>query len=236
MQQLGFEISDFPFPYEVVRSRRKTLVIYVKSGKVEVRAPIKASIKWITEFLTEKSPWIQEQLTEQRRRKKQQLVLAEGTSFELMGQPLTLRIATAGRPRAVHNGSTLTLFLKERSKAKVEKLFLDWLQEQAQAYMPNKTRYYARELGLEHKLGKVTYRKTRTKWGHCDESGDIQFNWLLMLAPKPVLDYLIAHETSHLRYLNHSARFWRTVESLCPRYKEHRDWLTNNGHRLWPAA
>jgi predicted metal-dependent hydrolase len=102
--------------------------------------------------------------------------------------------------------------------------------------MHNKTRYYARELGLEHKLGKVTYRKTRTKWGHCDESGDIQFNWLLMLAPKPVLDYLIAHETSHLRYLNHSARFWRTVESLCPRYKEHRDWLTNNGHRLWPAA
>ena len=236
MQQLGFEFSAFPFPYEVVRSRRKTLVIYVKSGKVEVRAPIKASIKWITEFLTEKSPWIQEQLTEQRRRKKQQLVLAEGTSFELMGQPLTLRLATAGRPRAVHNGSTLTLFLKERSKAKVEKLFLDWLQEQAEAYMPNKTRYYARELGLEHKLGKVTYRKTRTKWGHCDESGDIQFNWLLMLAPKPVLDYLIAHETSHLRYLNHSARFWRTVESLCPRYKEHRDWLTNNGHRLWPAA
>ncbi len=236
MQQLGFEFSAFPLPYEVVRSRRKTLVIYVKSGKVEVRAPTKASIKWITEFLSEKSPWIQEQLTEQRRRKKQQLVLAEGTSFELMGQPLTLRLATAGRPRAVHNGSTLTLFLKERSKAKVEKLFLDWLQEQAKAYMPNKTRYYARELGLEHKLGKVTYRKTRTKWGHCDESGDIQFNWLLMLAPKPVLDYLIAHETSHLRYLNHSARFWRTVESLCPRYKEHRDWLTNNGHRLWPAA
>ena len=236
MQQLGFEFSDFPFPYEVVRSRRITLVIYVKSGKVEVRAPLKASVKWINEFLSDKAEWVESQLTEQRRRKKQQLILAEGTRIELMGQPLTLHFATAGRPRAMHNGTTLTLFLKERSKAKVEKLFLDWLLEQAKAYMPTKSRHYARELGLEHKLGKITYRKTRTKWGHCDESGDIQFNWLLMLAPKPVLDYLIAHETSHLKYLNHSARFWRTVETLCPRYKEHRDWLTANGHRLWPAA
>jgi predicted metal-dependent hydrolase len=234
MQQLALEFPEFPFSYEVVRSRRKTLVIYVKSGKVEVRAPLKASIKWITSFLTEKTPWIQSQLAEQRRKKQQRLVIGEGSRIELLGSTFTLQVAISGRPRAVQQGSTLTLFVKEAKKEKLEKLFFDWLLEQAKHYMPAMARRYARQLGLDHKLKEVTFRKTKSKWGHCCQDGDIQFNWLVMLAPPPVLDYLIAHETSHLRYLNHSAKFWNTVGQLCPNYKEHRDWLSDNGHRLWP--
>lgn len=235
MQQMALEFSNGAFPYELVRSRRKTLVIYVKSGKVEVRAPLKASEKWIKSFLEEKTPWVQSQLTTQRKKQKQQLVLGDGVELTLKGEPLTLRIAAAKRAHALYYAGELTLFVKERTKAAIEKLFLEWLLAQAKSYMPPLAKHYARTLGLDHKLGKITFRKTRTKWGHCCEDGDIQFNWLLMLAPKPVLDYLIAHETSHLRYLNHSARFWNTVAELCPDYKKQRDWLTENGHRLWPA-
>ncbi|MES2603934.1 MAG: SprT family zinc-dependent metalloprotease [Pseudomonadota bacterium] len=234
MQQIAFEFKNPPFHYELVRSRRKTLVIYVKSGDVEVRAPLRASEKWINEFLTEKTPWVQSQLATQRKKQKQQLVLAEGVQLTLKGEPVTLHIALSKkRPHALHAAGKLTLFVKEHTKTAIEKLFLDWLLEQAKSYMPTLAKQYARAIGLEHKLGKVTFRKTRTKWGHCCEDGDIQFNWLLMLAPKPVLDYLIAHETSHLRHLNHSMKFWNTVGELCPDYKKHRDWLTDNGHRLW---
>ena len=235
MQQLALEFSNLPFHYELVRSRRKTLVIYVKSGKVEVRAPLKASDKWIKSFLEEKTPWVQTQLATQRKKQKQQLILAEGVELTLKGEPLTLHIAQAKRPHVLYHAGKLTLFVKDRTKAAIEKLFLEWLLEQAKHYMPALAKQYARALGLDHKLGKVSFRKTRTKWGHCCEDGDIQFNWLLMLAPKQVLDYLIAHETSHLRYLNHSTRFWNTVGELCPDYKKHREWLTENGHRLWPA-
>lgn len=235
MQQLELQLQEMPFPYVLTRSRRRTLVIYVKSGNVDVRSPLKASVKWINEFLKDKTPWVLSQLASQRKQLGQRLILADGSELKLKGEPLTLRIALAKRAHAVRNGDTLTLFVKQKTKAAIEKLFLDWLQEQARDYMPAMVRQYARELGLEHKLGKVTYRKTRTKWGHCDEDGDIQFNWLLMLAPKPVLDYLIAHETSHLKYLDHSTRFWKTVEQLCPHYKKHREWLSENGHRLWPA-
>lgn len=235
MHQLELKLQDFPFPYELIRSRRKTLVIYVKSGTVEVRAPQKASIKWINSFLSEKTPWVLAQLTEQRKKKQQRLVLASGSQIQILGQPLTLQISLARQARAVQNGDTLTLFVKEHKKDKVQKLFLDWLLAQARDYMPPRVQHYAGALEVGHKLGKVGFRLTRTKWGHCCEDGDIQFNWLLMLAPKPVLDYLIAHETSHLRYLNHSTRFWNTVEQLCPAYRKHRDWLTDNGHRLWPA-
>ena len=235
MQQLELSLPEAPFPYEITRSRRKTLVIYVKSGKVDVRAPLKCSQKWISDFLKEKTPWVLRQLNTQRQKLGQQLVLAEGVQLSLKGEPLTLHIALGTKAHAMKRGDKLTLFVRQRTKAAIEKVFLDWLLEEAKDYMPAMARDFARKLQLEHKLGKVTFRKTRTKWGHCDEDGDIQFNWLLMLAPKAVLDYLIAHETCHLRYLNHSARYWSTVEQLCPHYKKHREWLTHNGHRLWPA-
>ena len=234
MQQLDLQLQEFDFPYTLTRSRRKTLVIYVKSGIVDVRSPLKASTKWINNFLTEKSAWVLRQLADQRKRKQQRLVIAEGSQITVLGHTLTLQVAISGKPRAMQQGSTLTLFVKEPKQDKLEKVFLEWLLEQARHYMPKLAKNYARQLGVEHKLKDVTFRKTRTKWGHCCQDGDIQFNWLLMLAPQPVLDYLIAHETSHLRYLNHSVKFWNTVAELCPNYKEYREWLTHNGHRLWP--
>jgi predicted metal-dependent hydrolase len=61
----------------------------------------------------------------------------------------------------------------------------------------------------------------------------IQYNPLVMMAPRAVVDYLIVHEVSHLRHLDHSPRFWKTVGTLCPDYKTYRDWLNLNGHKLW---
>ena len=78
----------------------------------------------------------------------------------------------------------------------------------------------------------VSFRKTKTKWGHCSTRGIIQFNWLIMMAPNEVIDYLVAHEVSHLVHMNHSTDYWRVVSSLCPNYKIHRDWLRENEHRF----
>jgi predicted metal-dependent hydrolase len=235
MQQIALDFSTFPFSFDLVRSRRKTLVIYVKSGKVEVRAPLNASHKWIISFLTDKTAWVLGQLKEQRKKKLECLKIAEGQPFQLHGQAITIQVALSRQTKALRQGTTLTLFVKERSQAKLDKLFLDWLLSEAKRYMPSLTKRYAEELGLAHKLKAVTFRKTKSKWGHCCQDGTIQFNWLVMMAPPAVLDYLIAHETSHLRHLNHSAKFWNTVALLCPDYKQHRDWLSDNGHRLWPA-
>jgi hypothetical protein len=55
-------------------------------------------------------------------------------------------------------------------------------------------------------------------------------------SPRAVIDYLIVHETSHLRHLDHSPRFWKTVSTLCPDYKKHKDWLNLNGHKLWTTT
>jgi len=213
--------------------RRKTLVVYVKCGKVEVRSPLKASTQWIFDFLTDKSPWIQKQLVVQRTKQRERLVIADNRFVPFLGSPRLIQVIISHQQKVMLSGDFLYMFVKEKNRDKIELLFNNWLQDQAREYMATQTIKYARELGVERKLREVVFRKTRSKWGHCCQDGTIQYNWLAMMAPREVVNYLIAHETSHLRFLDHSPRFWNTVASICPNYKEHRNWLSENGHRFW---
>lgn len=223
----------FPFEFETIRSRRKTLVVYVKEGRVQVRAPLRASNLWINEFLGNMAPWIQSQLTSQKLKMRERLVIDHDRLVTFMGETRRIQIVLSNQQKVVLKGNNLYIYSRDNSAARLEKLFNNWLLEQAREYMVTQTIKVARRLGVEHKLKDVTFRRTKSKWGHCCEDGTIQYNWLAMMAPREVVNYLIAHETSHLCFLNHSDKFWRTVASICPGYKDLRDWLTDNGHRFW---
>ena len=188
---------------------------------------------WIHGFMREKTPWILEQLASQRIKQRQRLVIADNRLVPFMGRSRRIQVVLSNRRKVVLRGDYLYLFVRERSRQQLEELFNNWLMEQAREYMTTQTLKYARALGVRHKLKEVVFRKTRSKWGHCCQDGTIQYNWLAMMAPRDVINYLIAHETSHLRYLNHSTRFWNIVGGLCPNYKELRTWLADNGHRFW---
>ena len=75
-------------------------------------------------------------------------------------------------------------------------------------------------------------RGQRTRWASCSTSGAMSFNWRLLLAPAEILDYVVEHEVAHLDRQDHSARFWRLLESRCERWREHEDWLRRHGHAL----
>jgi predicted metal-dependent hydrolase len=79
---------------------------------------------------------------------------------------------------------------------------------------------------------RITVRDTRSRWGSCTAQGALNFSWRLILAPPVVLDYLVAHEMAHLREMNHSARFWSLVGSICPNVDEAERWLKRNGASL----
>src|SRR5690606_30403452 len=197
MSRANLRITPFPFPYEITRMRRKTLVIYVKSGKVEVRCPLKAPSWWINTFLLEKTPWILEQLALQRAKLRERLVIAHNREVCFLGKPRLIQVVISTRQKVLLRGDTLYMFVQERNRDRLEKLFNAWLLEQAREYMTTQTIKYARLLGVQRKLKDVVFRKTRSKWGHCCADGTIQYNWLAMMAPREVVNYLIAHETSH---------------------------------------
>ena len=86
------------------------------------------------------------------------------------------------------------------------------------------------EYAVRHQLTvqRVTVRNQKSRWGSCSRRGTISLNWRLIQTPDFVRDYIILHELAHLRQMNHSAKFWREVESLCPDYKRAERWLKEN--------
>src|SRR5690606_7607667 len=96
--------------------------------------------------------------------------------------------------------------------------------------LPVRVAMLAAERGLP--AGTVKVRILRSRWGSCSTRGSIALNWRLVQMPQDVCDYIILHEVAHRRHGNHSARFWREVESLCPWWKAGERWLRTYGSEL----
>jgi predicted metal-dependent hydrolase len=80
---------------------------------------------------------------------------------------------------------------------------------------------------------KTNIRQFKARWGSCNNRGEVSFNYLLMMSPLFVIDYVIVHELCHLEYLNHSKDFWQLVETHCPYYQQAKDWLSNHQSELY---
>lgn len=102
----------------------------------------------------------------------------------------------------------------------------NWLRKQARAaimdYLPDVTARIRKE------PKRVYIMAQRTKWGSCSSRKNLTFNWRIILAPDFVLRYLITHEVVHLAIPNHSAKFWFTVQSLCPETERAKQWLNSH--------
>ena len=101
------------------------------------------------------------------------------------------------------------------------------LADQALRELSPRIAAYAGQMGVTY--GRVTIRNQKTRWGSCSSKGNLNFNCLLMLTPREVQDYVIVHELSHRKEMNHSPKFWEVVEEVLPDYKKRRKWLRENG-------
>jgi predicted metal-dependent hydrolase len=80
--------------------------------------------------------------------------------------------------------------------------------------------------------GTLSIRGQRTRWASCSPSGDMSFNWRLLMAPLPVLETVVWHEVCHLEIADHSPRFWALLERRCPEHRTHQRWLRRYGPAL----
>lgn len=105
--------------------------------------------------------------------------------------------------------------------------FLKYLAQQRLAVACDR---YAAALGRPFRM--IALRDTKSRWGSCSADGRLMFSWRLAMAPPQVLDYVAAHEVAHLAHMDHSPRFWSTVEALMPGHAPHRAWLRRHGADL----
>ena len=115
-------------------------------------------------------------------------------------------------------------------KKEGKEAFLWWLKYEARRICESRAAIFAEKAGMEYSGVRISSAKKR--WGSCASPGRLCFAYRLVLAPLWVLDYVVAHEVSHLLHKNHGKRFWKKVEVLYPKYKNARTWLHTHGHLL----
>ncbi|MCK5374232.1 MAG: M48 family metallopeptidase [Alphaproteobacteria bacterium] len=86
--------------------------------------------------------------------------------------------------------------------------------------------------GIGKSVKSVTIRDTKSRWGSCSQDANMSFSWRLIFAPYSAIDYVVAHEVSHLIHMDHSPAFWEVCKSLSCDYKNGKRWMKENGNSL----
>lgn len=215
--------------FTILRSKRKTLVLRVlDSHNVEVRAPEHLPDSKIHEFVESHRDWILKKQTEIATKLSNRKYFTDSGLFYVLGRAYPLIIKPLSHPPLWFDGSSFTL--SKTHQAKTKDLFMAWYKKQAGGLIKAKTESLAKQHNFKFKSIKIGNAKSR--WGSCSGKNNLSFSLRLIMAPIPVVDYVIVHELVHTVHHNHSKSFWNQVSKYCPNYKVERSWLKLHGHDL----
>jgi predicted metal-dependent hydrolase len=214
-----------PIAYQVRRSERarRVRVTVDATRGVEVVLPRRAAEREAAAAVRELAPWIERRVRELER--AQAAVAARGDTVPYLGELLTVS-TEPGRTRVHRRGGELLAPAGADRAPALER----WYRRAARAEIEPRLDRSCALAGSSYT--KLTIRGQRTRWASCSRGGAMSFNWRLLLAPEPVLDYVVWHEVCHLELMDHSPRFWALLARRCPDYREQARWLRRHGQTL----
>ena len=244
--RLGEAVVGFEFK----RGQRRTIGFSVGPQGLVVSAPKWVPLHQVDAAVQDKARWIVQKLQQTRLRHDQlaarRTVWQNGATFPLLGQPVTVALVppvTRGKIAPVllappagqapgEGGRVLQLALPpEAEGAQIQAAVQRWLMTEARPLFVARLDYFAPLLQVQWR--QLALSNAATRWGSARLDGAIRLNWRLMHFPLPVIDYVVAHELSHLRVMDHSPRFWAVVRSVVPDYAALRQQLKDDAIPRW---
>ena len=235
--------------YEFKRGKRRTIGFSVGPDGLVVSAPRWVGMAEVHAALQEKAAWIVRKLDEVRVRHDRlvatRIQWQDGAEIPFLGQPLRLVLdpthafadasaqmdveADAGDGPARHR---LRLGLPHHAaESQIRDAVQAWLMRQARRIFTERLDHFAPRLGVQWR--KLALSSAGTRWGSARSDGSIRLHWRLVHFRMDVIDYVVAHELSHLRVMDHSPRFWDTVRSVVPDYADVRKLLKDETVPPW---
>ncbi|HVZ44087.1 MAG TPA: SprT family zinc-dependent metalloprotease [Ramlibacter sp.] len=235
--------------YQFKRAKRRSIGFSIAPEGLTVTAPRWVPLAEIDEAVRKKAAWITARLGDARERAERieaaRIQWKEGASFPFLGEDVIVVLdprhgfheagamlnteadALPGVPRhALHVGLPQSAEPKQ-----IRDAVQAWLMRQARRVFAERLDHFAPRLGVRWK--RLSLSSAGTLWGTAKQDGSIRLNWRLVHFRMPVIDYVVAHELSHLREMNHSPRFWDTVRSVMPDYEELRGQLKDEALPPW---
>lgn len=233
--------------YHLRRGKRRTIGFLVGAEGLTVTAPKWVPLYEIDDAVKSKATWILRKLDETRERHERiesaRIVWKDGASFPFLGEQVILvldpRHAAAGAVLNTDAESlpgvprlTLHVGLPHHAEEKqIRDAVQAWLMRQAKRLFTERLDHFAPLLGVRWR--KLALSSAGTRWGTAHSDGLIRLNWRLIHFRLPVIDYVVAHELSHLRVMDHSPRFWDTVATVVPDYAQLRGQLKDEAIPPW---
>ncbi len=245
------------------RGQRRSIGFSVGPDGLAVRAPKWVTLRDVDAALQTKADWILRKLQESRERHAklaaQMIVWQDGATLPFLGQILTVRldpehrfgaggaalfcvgedagaseinVSSVACLSAPGLGLELRVSLPHHASAEQIRDSVEaWLMRQAKALFQQRLDHFAPLVGVQWK--KLSLSNAGTRWGSARRDGAIRLNWRLVFFRLSVLDYVVAHELSHLRVMDHSPRFWDTVRTVVPDYAAQRAQLKSELVPKW---
>lgn len=216
---------DFLLPTRIERTRGRTVRLQLDplTREFVLRVPPRCSKAKAEDFLRSRTAW----MASVARTLPAAIPFVPGAVVPVLGDPHTLVHRPGLRGSAwgeneLAVGGDPEFFVRRVRTA---------LMTRAREALADLSCDYAQSLGA--RIARVGVREMRSQWGSCTSKDVLTYHWRLIFAPFDVMAYVVAHETAHLRHLNHGPAFWATVAHLCPAMKTHRAWLKRHGQGLY---
>lgn len=225
----SIELGSQRVDYMLRRSpRRRSIALLIDERGLRVAAPAAATQQAIEHLLHAHAAWVLRKVGDWRRKRPQPRLWQAGEQIMFVGRELTLAMA-AGIETPRVDGNQLLVGPPALAATAIETRVRHWLKRQALDLYTRRCADFSARLQLAAPA--VRLSSARTRWGSCHANGRICMHWRLIQGPPAWIDYVAAHEVAHLRQMNHSPAFWRTVAMLVPDFAEARAALRREPQR-----
>ena len=201
------------------RARRLSLRVSNLDGRVTLTVPAGMNLRAAQGFAEKKAEWIARAVA----RRPCPMQVDVGAEIPVEDKPRMI-VAGSGATAKFADGAI------EAPEGSAAPAVMALLKELARERLVAAAKRYSPAVGKEFR--RLTLKDTRSRWGSCSAEGNLMFSWRLIMAPPSVLEYVAAHEVTHLMHMNHSRAFWSVVRKVCPEYQASRDWLRREGAAL----
>lgn len=207
---------------EIIRTDNKNLIITVKDADtLEVRAPKNLSKEAIEGFVRDKKRWIEKKAGEKEKIKNEFGDIYAYRQFLLFGK--RFRIVKSNVTEATILEDMFIVPQKVTEISQLKEAMKKFVLEKAKNNLPAIMSQIGSKIGICP--AGVRVKSLKSKWGSCDSNKMITFNSrLIQLEPK-LIEYVVIHELCHVVELNHSEKFWKTLEQFIPDWSERRSSL-----------
>ncbi|PXW86882.1 hypothetical protein C8R34_11245 [Nitrosomonas sp. Nm84] len=209
--------------YTLKRCKRKSIGLRIDGHGLSISVPLQTALPHIETILQEKANWITKKLQHWQCKQSLALTWAHDATYPLLGEPWRIALRPSGEiqmacqsANEVADSAFAEQFTSQLNPRQIEKFVMVWYGQQAIACFKQRIAVYAQALNVSVPPFRLSRAKTR--WGSCNSRGIIHLNWRLIQMPLHLVDYVVAHELSHLIEMNHSPAFWERVESVYPDY------------------